>query len=190
MMDLPVANRFVSPLVEYLEHCEQWRGQIMARLRAEHPKLVVLSVFRGYLASHSNGFLSGFSSYDPAWIDSLTRLVQQLRGTGAKVLVLGPIPQLYTSVPSCLSEHLDDATAYSPPRPMAFDQPGIAAESAAVKAGGGQYAELTELFCTANRCPVIVGNTLVYVDAGHLTIEYSRLLGPAMGALVDRALHG
>jgi peptidoglycan/LPS O-acetylase OafA/YrhL len=190
MMDLPVANRFVSPLVEYLEHCEQWRGQIMARLRAEHPKLVVLSVFRGYLASHSNGFLSGFSSYDPAWIDSLTRLVQQLRGTGAKVLVLGPIPQLYASVPSCLSEHLDDATACSPPRPMAFDQPGIAAESAAVKAGGGQYAELTELFCTANRCPVIVGNTLVYVDAGHLTIEYSRLLGPAMGALVDRALHG
>jgi peptidoglycan/LPS O-acetylase OafA/YrhL len=191
MMDLPVANRFVSPLVEYLEHCEQWRGQVMARLRAEHPKLVVVSVFRGYLASHSNGFLSGFSSYDPAWIDSLTRLVQQLRGTGAKVLVLGPIPHLYTSVPSCLSEHLDDATACSPPRSMAFDQPGIAAESAAVKAGGGRYAELTDLFCTTSRCPVIVGNSLVYVDAGHLTIEYSRLLGPAMAALVDRALaHG
>ena len=64
----------------------------MDRLRAEHPQLVVVSVFRGYLASHSNGFLSGFSSYDPAWINSLTRLVQQLRGTGAKVLVLGPIP--------------------------------------------------------------------------------------------------
>ena len=45
MMDLPVANRFVSPLVEYLEHCEQWRGQVMDRLRAEHPKLVVVSVF-------------------------------------------------------------------------------------------------------------------------------------------------
>ena len=136
MMDLPVANRFVSPLVEYLEHCEQWRGQVMDRLRAEHPKLVVVSVFRGYLASHSNGFLSGFSSYDPAWIDSLTRLVQQLRGTGAKVLVLGPLPALNTSVPSCLSEHLDDATACSPPMSLAFNQPGIAAESAAVKAGG------------------------------------------------------
>jgi len=191
MMDLPVANRFVSPLVEYLEHCEQWRGQVMARLRAEHPQLVVVSVFRGYLASHSNGFLSGFSSYDPAWINSLTRLVQQLRGTGAKVLVLGPLPALTTSVPTCLSEHLDDATVCSPPMSFAFNRPGIAAESAAVKAGGGQYAELTDLFCTTSRCPVIVGNTLVYVDAGHLTIEYSRLLGPAMAALVDRALaHG
>ena len=58
---------------------------------------------------------AGFTSYDPAWIDSLTRLVQQLRGTGAKVLVLGPIPDPHSSVPICLSGHLDDATACSPP---------------------------------------------------------------------------
>ena len=69
-----------------------------------------------------------------------------------------------------------------------MNQPGIAAESAATKAGGGQYADLTELFCAADRCPVIVGNTLVYVDAYHLTFEYSRLLAPVIGALADRAL--
>jgi hypothetical protein len=69
--------------------------------------------------------------------------------------------------------------------------PGIAAESAATEAGGGQYADITELFCTANRCPVIVGDTMVYFDAGHLTREYSQLLAPAMGALADRTLaHG
>jgi peptidoglycan/LPS O-acetylase OafA/YrhL len=188
MMDLPIANRFVAPLVEYIQHCEQWRGQIMARLRAEHPRLIVVSVFRGYTASNSNGFLSGFTSYDPAWIDGLTRLVQQLHSTGAKVLVLGPLPHLNTSVPGCLSEHLHDTTACSPPMSTAFNRPGIAAESAAVKAGGGQYVELDELFCTKGRCPVIVGNTLVYVDAGHLTLEYSRLLAAALAALADRAL--
>ncbi|OBF18242.1 acyltransferase [Mycobacterium kubicae] len=189
MLDLPIANRFVAPIVEYLQHCEQWRGQVMDRLRAEHPRLVVLSVFRGYTATHSNGFLSGFSSYDSAWNDSLTRLVQQLRGIGAKVLVLGPLPHLDTAVPGCLSEHLDDATACSPPMSSAFNRPGIAAESAAVKAGGGQYVEVEGLFCTKQRCPVIVGNTLVYVDAGHLTLEYSKLLAPALAALSDRALH-
>ena len=92
------------------------------------------------------------------------------------------------SVPICLSGHLDDATACSPPRSTAVNQPGIAAESAATKAGGGQYADLTELFCTADRCPVIVGNTLVYIDESHLTLEYSRLLAPVIGALADRAL--
>ena len=46
----------------------------------------------GYGAGNGNGWMSGFTSYDAAWIDSLTRLVQELRGTGANVLVLGPTP--------------------------------------------------------------------------------------------------
>ena len=114
--------------------------------------------------------------------------MQELRGTGAEVLVLGPIPDPQSVVPICLSGHLDDATACSPPRSTAVNEPGIAAESAATKAGGGQYADVTELFCTADRCSVIVGNTLVYFDQNHLTVEYTRLLAPVIGALADRAL--
>ena len=97
-------------------------------------------------------------------------------------------PGSAVDVPICLSGHLDDASACSPPRSTAVNQSGIAAETTATKAGGGQYADLTELFCTTDRCPVIVGNTLVYVDWSHLTFEYSRLLAPAIGALADRAL--
>ncbi len=118
----------------------------------------------------------------------MTRLVQQLRGTGAQVLVLGPTPAPQSIVPTCLSVHLDDATTCSPLRSVAVNDPGIAAETAATKAGGGHYADLTELFCTAERCPAIVGNTLVYRDRGHLMFEYVRLLAPVLGALADRAL--
>jgi hypothetical protein len=64
----------------------------------------------------------------------------------------------------------------------------MAAEAAATEAAGGHYADLTDLFCTTNRCPVVVGNTLVYFDTAHLTAEYSRQLGPVMGALADRVL--
>lgn len=37
-------------------------------------------------------------------------------------------------------------------------------------------------------CPVIVGNTLMYMDRIHLTLEYTSLLAPVIGALADRAL--
>ena len=184
LLDLPVSNPF-RRLVEVFEHCEQWRGQIMARLRAEHPRLIVVSVWRGYGTDES---LTGFSSYDPAWMHSLTHVVQQLRGTGAKVLVLGPVPDPHFDVPTCLSAHLDDMTACLPRRSTAVNEAGIAAESAATNAGGGDYADLTDLFCNTERCPIIVGNALVYVDSSHLTFEYSRLLAPVMGALADRAL--
>jgi peptidoglycan/LPS O-acetylase OafA/YrhL len=187
----PLMNLTTTNLYSHREdtECAHWRSQIIARLRAEHPRLVVVSMWRGYGARY--GFPSGFTSYEPAWIDSLTRLVQQLRDTGAKVLVLGPIPDPHTSVPFCLSGHLDDASVCSLRRSSAVDDVGIKAESAATTAGGGQYADLTELFCTADRCPVIVGNSLVYFDMSHLTLEYSRLLAPVIAAVADRTLaHG
>jgi peptidoglycan/LPS O-acetylase OafA/YrhL len=183
LMDLPATG--FRRLVELFEHCQQWRGQIMARLRAEHPRLVVVSVWRGYGTDES---LTNFHSYDAAWLDGLTRLVQQLRGMGAAVLVLGPAPDPHLEVPICLSSHLDDGTVCIPARSTAVNQAGITAESTATKAGGGEYVDLTDLFCTSDRCPVIVGNTQVYVDDSHLTFEYSQLLAPVMGALADRAL--
>ena len=178
-MDLP----FFSPeLHRRFIECDQWRTQILARLRAEKPRLVVIGMSRRY------GPERGFPSYGPAWLDSLPTFIRQVRATGAKILVLGPIPDPQSVVPVCLSAHLDDATACSPTRSVAVNDVGIAAELAATEAGGGQYADLTELFCTNERCPVIIGNTLVYLDGNHLTLEYARLLAPAIGALADRAL--
>lgn len=177
--------RMVSPVLhrEYTE-CNQWRDEIITRLRAKSPRLVVLGLARNYGVDQR----SNFRSFDSAWLDSLNHLISQLRQTGAKVLVLGPIPEPQTMVPVCLSDHLDDATACSPARTTAVNESGIAAEAAVTKAAGGHYADITDLFCTAERCPVIIGNTLVYFDRNHMTLEYSRVLAPVIGALIDRVL--
>ena len=181
LQDLHITSPYLGR--EYTE-CEQWRAQIVNRLKAEHPRLVVLDMSRRYGADF------GFTSYDPAWIDTLGRTVAQLRSIGAAVLVLGPVPDPGSSVPTCLSGHVDDATACAPARPVAVGDGGISAERAATTAGGGHYADLTDLFCTADRCPVIVGNTLVFRDDNHVTTEYAQLLTPVFGALADRALAG
>jgi hypothetical protein len=93
-------------------------------------------------------------------------------------------------VPACLSGHLDDATACAPARADAVSRAGVAAEQAAVTGAGGHYADLTDLFCTPERCPMIVGNTLVFRDDNHVTTEYARLLAPVFGALTDSAVTG
>jgi peptidoglycan/LPS O-acetylase OafA/YrhL len=179
LQDLPITSPYLGR--EFTE-CEQWRGEIVSRLQDEHPQLIILGMSRRYGADF------GFTSYDPAWISSLTRLVAQLRSTGAAVLVLGPVPDPHSTVPTCLSAHLDDATACAQPRSVAVNDSGIAAEKAATVAGGGRYADLTDLFCTADRCPMIVGNNLLFRDDNHVTIEYAQALEPVLGALADRAL--
>ncbi|MDV7356055.1 acyltransferase family protein [Rhodococcus oxybenzonivorans] len=179
LMELPITSPYLG---RAYSECEQWRGEVTARLQAERPQLIVVSMSRRY------GGDFGFTTYDPAWIDGVTRMVAQLRSTGAAVLVLGPIPDPRSTVPTCLSGHLDDATACSPPHGAAVNSAGIAAEAAATAAGGGQYADLTSLFCTPDRCPVIVGNDLVYRDDNHLTLGHAQNLAPVVGALADRAL--
>ncbi|MFE9581329.1 acyltransferase family protein [Nocardia sp. NPDC006044] len=179
LMELPITSPYLGR--EYTE-CVQWRRQILSRLQAEHPRLIVLSMSRRY------GGDFGFTTYDQAWIDSLSRLTAQLRATGAKVLVLGPIPDPHTTAPTCLSDHLDDAPACSPSRPIAVNDAGIDAERAAATSAGAQYADLTDLFCTTTRCPLIARNNLIYRDDNHLTVTYATTLTPIIAALADRAL--
>lgn len=179
LQDLPIDSPYLGR--EYTE-CEQWRAQIMARMNAEHPRLIVLDMSRRYGADF------GFTSYDRAWIDTLGRTVAQLRRTGATVLVLGPAADPQASAPTCLSAHLDDAGACAPARSAAVNADGIAAEQAATTGSGGHYADLTDLFCGPERCPAIVGNTLVFRDDNHVTTQYAQLLTPVLGTLVDRAV--
>ena len=186
VLDLPVGN-VLHRLVERIEHCGQWRTEIKARLRAERPRLVVVSLWRGYGTDES---LSGYRAFDESWIRAMAALVEDIRHNGSTVLVLGPVPDPHFVVPICLSGYLNSAHNCELDRHAAVRERGIVTEDKATLRSGGHYADLTDLFCASDRCPVIVGNTLVYIDEDHLTLEYARALAPAIGALADRALNG
>jgi hypothetical protein len=181
LLGLPIHSPYLGR--EYTE-CEQWRDNILGRIRAERPALVILGMSRRY------GHDFHFATYGARWLSSLTRTVAEIRATGAAVLVLGPVPDPLLTVPTCLSAHLDSATACVADRTRALNAAGIAAEQAATLAGGGHYADLTALFCTASRCPVLVGNNLVFRDDNHLTSSYARWLAPLISAEISTVLAG
>ncbi|MDT5004522.1 MAG: hypothetical protein QOJ24_1698 [Mycobacterium sp.] len=178
-LDLPTNSPYLG---RKFTECEQWRGSVMARLFKEKPRVIVLDMSRRYGADF------GFTSYDRAWLDRLTLVVKTLRRTGAEVLVASQVPDPHGTVPTCVSAQMDNAMACAPSRAEGLNDAGMAAESAATAAGGGQYLDLSELFCTANRCPVIVGNTLVFRDDNHITTEYARVLAPLVTETIERAL--
>ncbi|MGV1006713.1 MAG: acyltransferase family protein [Candidatus Nanopelagicales bacterium] len=187
IVDLPLTEH-LNGWSEQLTPCAKWRSGIMARLRADPPQLVVVAALRGY-SSQGIGIWDkpGFEPFNPGWIDGLAHLVHELRSYGSKVLVLGPEPKLTTVAPNCLSAHLENALACEATWPVGNNS-GIEVESSVVGGNGGQYASTQELFCARNRCPAVVGNTMVFYDASHISSEYSLAMGPAIGALIDRAL--
>ena len=180
LLDLAITSPYLGRT--YTE-CGHWRTEALQRLVAERPKLVVIGMSRRYGADF------GFTGYDREWVQSISALVADVRSaTAARVLVLGPVPDPGTDVPVCLSGHLDDALACAPQRSAGLNTAGIAAEIRATEDAGGKYADLSELFCAATRCPTIVGSDLVYRDDNHITVSYARRLAPVLGMLAEQAI--
>jgi peptidoglycan/LPS O-acetylase OafA/YrhL len=177
--DIPI---FSPVLGRPFTECDTWRQNVLARIRALHPAMVVLGVARHYTSVY------GFTPYQPPWLNDLAQMVSTIKQTGAKVVVLGPVPKPPVNVPACLSAHLASATACNMPADQVVNQSGEAAESAAVTGARGVYVNLQPWFCTAQTCATMVGNIEIWRDDNHITETYASFLGPAMSAELEAAM--
>ncbi|HEV2890753.1 MAG TPA: acyltransferase family protein [Frankiaceae bacterium] len=181
----PFALDVFSPVLgRAYRECAAFRAEVLARVRAERPKVVVLGAAR-----HYEERLYGFAPYGAEWLAAMAATVKEVEATGARVVVLGPTPRTRGNVPDCLAGHLDRAGSCMRDVASAFDRSGIDAERAAVTEAGGAYLDVQPLLCGRNACPVVVGTMLVYRDDNHLTTVYPAWLAPAVGEGIDAALH-
>jgi hypothetical protein len=164
------------------DECTRWRDSVLQRLADDPPMLVVLGFNRAY------GPAYGIPEYGDEWLSGLAGMVRRLRSYGSEVVVLGPLPRQSDDVPTCLSDHLSDVLDCAPSIDAAFNVAGLEAERAATEGAGGVYLDLRPLFCDATRCPVVVGNLLVFRDQNHLTTPFAAWLSPVIGAELDEAL--
>ncbi len=169
-----VLTVFSPELGRTFTECTDWRQQVLDRISALHPAMVILGVARHYSTAY------GFTVYGPQWLQGLSEMVSTIRQMGPAVVVLGPIPKPPSDVPGCLSVHLTSATACTVPRSQGLNATGEAAEAAAVRSAGGTYIDTTPWFCTASTCAVMVDNLLVYRDDNHLTATYASYLTPVI----------
>ena len=154
--------------------CLEWRDRVMRHLLANPPALVLISNF-------GPPELSGMTA-TVGWEEGLRSTLVQL-GSATRVVVIADTPNLRQVPSNCLSDHLDAAEECASTRSAALQSPARAAERRAVIATRTTMVDLTDYLCTASLCPAIIGNSLVYRDAHHLTVTYSEKLSGALGAL-------
>jgi hypothetical protein len=163
--------------------CDTWRANVLARIKAERPAVVVLGVARHYNSEYH------FQVYGKQWLQAFSATVRQIESYGSRVVVLGPTPKPTVDEPDCLSAHLRSVTACGTPRSVAVKSAGVTAEQRVVTRAGGLYVDISQWLCTAKRCPAMVGNMLVYRDDNHLTTAYTRWLAPVLAPKLVAALH-
>ncbi len=123
------------------------------------------------------------ADYQKAWAP--------IAAAGSRIGVIADVPATSDDTLACLTRVSlsDDRTGEcGMPRTSALraSDPLIAA---ADLVPGATLIDLTPYFCTADRCPSVIGNVIVYRDlASHLTTTYAKTLAPAIEDGVRRAL--
>ena len=122
---------------------------------------------------------AGYRSYLKRWSAGGTRIL---------ILRDSPFPgRTLDSVPDCLASHRNHAACDGTPDDWHSIDPLVDAAKD-LDLPGVTTIDTAQFFCTARRCPAVIGTAVVYFDASHMTATYARSIAPFLEADVLAAL--
>jgi SGNH domain (fused to AT3 domains) len=161
--------------------CTTWREHTLPRIASLHPDLVVVAnLDRPPMVRPDGSRYSGDAGL-PAYEAGLARTLETLSHSAGHVLMLGDTPEMEYDVPVCLSAHMSSIRACSTPVSMTFSPAWHKATQDAASQAGAAYVDTTFWVCSSSPCPPIVGDFLIYRDAGHLTPPFAEALTKYLG---------
>ncbi|MBX7435506.1 acyltransferase [Mycobacterium sp. Y57] len=154
--------------------CKVAMADIQKELLAHPYDLVLTQSYRKYGGNAEN--------YTKAWAP--------VAAAGSRIAVVEDNPEVSEDSLACLTRAFGgDVGDCGTSRAEALAHADPLVTSANLIVPAATVIDLTPYYCTANRCPSVIGNVIVYQDSGsHLTATYIRTLAPAIVDGVRRAL--
>ncbi|WP_430783949.1 acyltransferase family protein [Actinoplanes sp. G11-F43] len=162
--------------------CDDWRTQVMARIAQLRPDLLVVSSSVNY-----RQVLTGApADPDAVWQTGWARGLTALKRSADRVVLLGDTPFLKVAPADCLSLNATNVSGCADPRDEILPEPRWREiQLATADAVGIPVVDPVPWLCV-DRCPLVVGDTMVYRDSNHLTEAYARLVAPVMETRLPR----
>ncbi|MFS0886539.1 acyltransferase family protein [Aeromicrobium sp. 179-A 4D2 NHS] len=161
---------------ERYELCGEGNRRILERLEADPD--VSLVVTSSYSSAYGWADDEGRDGLD-ALVPGVREVAERLEAAGKPLAVIRDVPAVKDkkNATDCLAR-TGSVEACSLPRDEAMT-PDLYAEAA--RDLDLPVIDLTDRFCVEDTCPVVIGDVIVFRDYSHLSSDYSRLLGPALG---------
>lgn len=173
---------------EYV-NCDVWRADLMDRLIAAKPSLVVVSSY-AQINLHVTDPRTGRGAPQPVahalFRAGLEHNLGRLRKAGIKVLLIADPPGYLQPAPNCALQNPHDLARCSLPRAEALVDGGVD-DAAARSVPGVRVVDFADTFCGPSRCYQVVHGVLAYRDENHLTEEMAMVLEPALARAVVTA---
>lgn len=148
--------------------CLGWRDDSLKAIAAIKPKYIVLGSLSTYVPD--------YQEFKVAWDQTLN----QLRGTGAKLIYLRDTPYPQRNIPECVSGALDnwakcdfDLNNVRRTEPIVTDQ--LRGENLDIP-----VLDVNPYLCEGTTCPAVRNGTLLYRDDSHLSTTAVNALIPAI----------
>ncbi|GAA1103084.1 acyltransferase family protein [Nocardiopsis composta] len=150
--------------------CQEWNRDAVAELAGLRPDAVFTTGTTTSLdASAGFGEEEVVDGYLDRW--------RELEELGIDVIAVRDTPRLGFDAPECLAAGEPEECTADPELSMAAESP---LERTAGLPGNVVPLDLTDLLCTAEECPAVVGNVLVYWDSSHIGATYMRTMAPEL----------
>ena len=154
------------------KECDTWRKITMGRIKQLDPDIVV--------ASQSDN-VPGTQFSNTTWADATAKAMTTFSDEGLRAVYVMDTPVPVSSGPDCVAEHIDDVSKCIRSRKgdSIYTYKGRhEAMAGTLAAAHVTTVEPADWLCTAAKCPMVIGNILVYRDASHMSASYSRFLAP------------
>lgn len=200
-------HSYIGPNGQVSPICSEFVQWAIQRINALRPRLVVVASTPGTVLRpganpnqlNAAGRLPNSSIVDPSTgrtVADFRRLVRALAPSGARIVLIGAIPQTYLhgSSPTptqCLLENLRDVQRCTLREPTVKNSPWLRSFALAAERADVTFINVDPMVCADGRCPPIVGDVLVKFDQLHLTGPYVDYAARALGELMGSTLpHG
>ncbi|WP_166404685.1 acyltransferase family protein [Labedella endophytica] len=168
--------------VTWLASCDEWKTSLDDYLVGSSYDAIVTS------ASAESPIDAAGGDVESTTVDGFVDAWTPVAAGGTAIVVIRDNPHTREDYLECIDD--DPATAAdrcAVPLEDAFPFfDGLS--DAASATPGASVVDFTPYFCIDDRCPPVIGGSIVYRDPGHLTSTYTRSLSPLLGDAIEAAI--
>ncbi|WP_201864662.1 acyltransferase family protein [Microvirga soli] len=152
--------------------CLQWNEDVQDTILQLRPDAVFTTSTRRGALRFDRPTESVPTGYREQW--------KRLARNNIRVVAVRDTPRMKDDVLECVQRNADDIAKCALPRDILFYDVDPAT-TLNPRPDNVSFIDLTDRFCDEQLCPPVGGNVLIYRDAHHMTIEYSRTLASPLG---------
>ncbi len=163
--------------------CEPWRTWAATQIESLQPDIVILAGLTQLSMANPDG--SEAQNPEELWLEGTSRTVASVKKFATSTVVLGMLPRAPDSnkPADCLADPESTMSECSFPIDE-FSSNVRSLSATAAEDAGAVYADWSDMVCYKGFCPMVIGDTAVWMDSHHWTATFSRHAAP----LIKRAL--